>query len=83
MQIMLVLELEVLALITPHTCSLSSVDPAVRKLDEKCLLPFGHAQLNKSHNLEWYAAVGAGSECELKLFYTVEHLAQDGVHGLF
>ncbi len=58
------------------------VDPAVRKKGEKCLLPFGHAQLNKSHNLEWHAAVVAGSECELKLVYTVEHPAQDGVHGL-
>ncbi len=61
----------------------SVVDPAVRKVGDKCPLPFGHAQLNKSYNLEWYAAVGAGSECELKLVYTVEHPAQDGVHGLF
>ncbi len=61
---------------------MSVVDPAVRKVGEKCRLPFGHAQLNKSHNLEWCAAVGAGSECELKLVYTVEHPAQDGIDGL-
>ncbi len=59
------------------------VEPAVKKVGEKCTLPFGHAELNKSHNVEWHAVVqGAGSECELRLVYTVEHPAQDGVNGL-
>ena len=57
-------------------------DPGVKKVGEKCSLSFGHAVLNESNNLEWYAEVGAGSELELKLVYTVEHPAQDGVEGL-
>ena len=57
-------------------------DPGVKKVGEKCPLSFGHAVLNDSNNLEWHAEVGAGSELELKLVYTVEHPAQDGVEGL-
>ena len=56
--------------------------PSVKKVGERCTLPFGHALLNESNNLEWLADVGAGSELELKLVYTVEHPAQDGVEGL-
>lgn len=59
------------------------VEPPVRKEGEKCSLSFGHAELNKSHNVEWHAVMeGGGSECELKLVYIVEHPAQDGVTGL-
>ena len=57
-------------------------EPGVKKVGEKCSLSFGYAVLNKSNNLEWNVEVGAGLELELKLVYTVEHPAQDGVDGL-
>ena len=54
-------------------------DPDVRKPNVSVPLPFGHAVLNESNNMEWHAQVEAGSELELKLVYAVEHPAQDGV----
>ncbi|XP_064396719.1 protein F37C4.5-like isoform X2 [Halichondria panicea] len=73
---------EQVPLSTDDRIKVSVVDPAVRKVGDKFTLPFGHVQLNKSHNMEWHAALGAGSECELKLIYTVEHPAQDGIWGI-
>ena len=61
---------------------MSLTQPDLRKTGVVCPLPFGHAVLNESNNIEWHAEVGAGSELDLKLVYTVEHPAQDGVGGL-
>jgi len=58
------------------------IEPAIKKVEEKVLLPFGHAVLNESNNLEWSARIEPGNELELRLVYIVEHPVQDGVTGL-
>ena len=58
------------------------VQPEARKAGVKCVLPYGHAVLNDSNNMEWHISVEAGAEQKLKLLYTVEYPAQDSVEGL-
>jgi hypothetical protein len=58
------------------------VEPDVKKARVKAELPYGHAILNDSHNVEWHVKLAADTELELKLVYTVEHPPQDRVDGL-
>ena len=58
------------------------VEPDVKKVRVKAELPYGHAILNDSHNVEWHVKLAADTELELKLVYTVEHPPQDRVDGL-
>ena len=57
-------------------------EPDVKKARVKAELPYGHAILNDSHNVEWHVKLAADTELELKLVYTVEHPPQDRVDGL-
>ena len=56
--------------------------PDLRKQNVPCSLPYGHAVLNDSNNIEWHASLGPDTELELKLIYSVESPLQDGVEGL-
>ena len=56
--------------------------PDLRKQNVSCSLPYGHAVLNDSNNIEWHASLGPDTELELKLIYSVESPLQDGVEGL-
>lgn len=56
--------------------------PDLRKQNVPCSLPYGHAVLNDSNNIEWHALLGPDTELELKLIYSVESPLQDGVEGL-
>ncbi len=57
-------------------------DPDVKKPGVKCPLPYGHALLNDSHNLEWHATVVPDTELELRLVYSVEYPLQYDVKVL-
>lgn len=57
-------------------------EPDLRKTNVQCPLPFGHAVINDSNNVEWHTKVASGKEIELTLIYTVEHPSQDAVDGL-
>ena len=56
--------------------------PELRKQNVRCPLPFGHALLNDSNNVEWHASLAPETEAELKLVYSVEYPLQDDVLGL-
>ena len=58
-------------------------EPDVKKQKGmKCPLPYGHAVLNDSHNIEWHASIDPDTELELRLVYSVEYPIQDDVQGL-
>ena len=57
-------------------------EPDLRKQGVAVQLPFGHAVLNASNNIEWHTAVESDKELELRLVYSVEHPPQDSVAGL-
>ena len=82
-----------IAKITIHFCTISGYaafasvqvniqQPDLRKQNVACSLPYGHAVLNDSNNIEWHASLGPDTELELKLMYLVEYPLQDGVEGL-
>ena len=58
------------------------IEPEVKKAGTMVQLPYGHAILNDSHNIEWHMKLAADTEQEVKLVYSVEHSAQDRVDGL-
>ena len=82
-----------IAKITIHFCTISGYaafvsvqvniqQPDLRKQNVACSLPYGHAVLNDSNNIEWHASLGPDTELELKLLYSVEYPLQDGIEGL-
>jgi hypothetical protein len=73
---------EQVPLSTDDRIKVNVLEPELRKQKVRCPLPFGHALLNDSNNVEWHVSLAPETEVELKLVYSVEYPLQDDVLGL-